>query len=260
MKISLSLLMLFMVLTSATCKNKKQLEATENVTMNQQSALLDSHWFLESMTLAGKEIPLLDATLDIKKNTITGKGGCNSYRSSYTLQNRRLVISNIGATKKYCGNASKFEAMYFKALQATTGYQLADKLTLTGPTSQLVFTSKPPSVGTPKELVGNWLLIRIEEGEKKIPFPSNITIKFDAKKVNGNGGCNRFFANYTAHKNDLKISDMGATEMYCEDKSPFEDQYFKYLETTESFRVTKAKLELITPTAILTFREKRKNK
>lgn len=67
---------------------------------------------------------------------------------------------------------------------------------------------------------------------------SEIYIQFNEteKRVNGRGGCNRFFGNYEMDESKLKFSPMGATRMACPDLK-LEGEFFQMLEEVDSYSI-----------------------
>lgn len=74
---------------------------------------------------------------------------------------------------------------------------------------------------------------------------SDVYIQFNEaeKKVNGRGGCNRFFGNYDMDGDKLKFSPMGATRMACPDLQT-ESEFFKALETVDTYSIKDGLLSL----------------
>ena len=69
-----------------------------------------------------------------------------------------------------------------------------------------------------------WVLQTLNDKELSLTDPnSEIFIQFNEAehRVNGRGGCNRFFGNYEMESSRLKFSPMGATRMACPDLHGF---------------------------------------
>lgn len=84
-----------------------------------------------------------------------------------------------------------------------------------------------------------WILQTLNGQEIKLSDPnSEIFIQFNEaeKRVNGRGGCNRFFGNYEMEGHKLKFSPMGATRMACPDLQK-ETEFFKMLDEVEDFSI-----------------------
>ncbi len=77
---------------------------------------------------------------------------------------------------------------------------------------------------------------------------TEITIEFKSEenKIAGSGGCNSYFGGYEINKNELTIiPPIGSTMMACpEPIMDQEQEYFKLLETTETFQIQNGKLTI----------------
>lgn len=91
-----------------------------------------------------------------------------------------------------------------------------------------------------------WELKTLNDKEIKLTDSnSEIYIQFNEaeKKVNGRGGCNRFFGNYEKDGDKLKFSPLGATRMACPDLQ-LETEFFKALETVDTYSIKDGVLSL----------------
>ena len=77
---------------------------------------------------------------------------------------------------------------------------------------------------------------------------TEITIEFKSAEgeIAGSGGCNSYFGGYEINKNELTIiPPIGSTMMACpEPIMDQEQEYFKLLETTETFQTQNGKLTI----------------
>ncbi|MFC1965682.1 META domain-containing protein [Chloroflexota bacterium] len=77
---------------------------------------------------------------------------------------------------------------------------------------------------------------------------TEITIEFKSAegKVAGSGGCNSYFGGYEINKNELTINPpIGSTMMACpEPIMEQEQEYFRLLDTTETFKIDNGKLTI----------------
>ena len=94
----------------------------------------------------------------------------------------------------------------------------------------------------PEVLDKPWALVSLQTapGAAEDVTGKGLTIKFTPdSKVDGSGGCNSFFANYTAGAApSLTIGPLGATRKACEQPvMDLEAKYFAALETVESYKV-----------------------
>lgn len=91
-----------------------------------------------------------------------------------------------------------------------------------------------------------WELKTLNDREVKLTDNnSEVYIQFNGaeKKVNGRGGCNRFFGNYEMDGDKLKFSPLGATRMACPDLA-LETEFFKALETVDTYSIKDGLLSL----------------
>lgn len=97
--------------------------------VNQQKTTLSGHW--EAIALTGIEKPQVLPTLhfDLDTNNVSGKAGCNTYETSFTIENEHIKFGIPIATKMYCTNMN-VEKAFFNCLQNTAYYKFEDgKLT-----------------------------------------------------------------------------------------------------------------------------------
>lgn len=91
-----------------------------------------------------------------------------------------------------------------------------------------------------------WELKTLNDKEiKLVDNSSEVYIQFNEveKKVNGRGGCNRFFGNYELDGDKLKFSPLGATRMACPDLE-LETEFFRVLETVDAYSIKDGQLSL----------------
>ena len=115
---------------------KKNIKAQFKLKKENKSALLKGGWELDYMGMASAPVEELFPTkkptleFDIKEETFTGNGGCNTYSSTYQLDGHKLKFSAIASTKMACP-ALEGESMYFKNLQGISSFSVNDdQLTL----------------------------------------------------------------------------------------------------------------------------------
>ena len=93
-----------------------------------------------------------------------------------------------------------------------------------------------------------WVLESYGEKEnlKGLIADTEITIEFKSaeSEFSGSGGCNNYFGGYEINRNELTIkAPIGSTMMACpEPVMDQEQEYFKLLETTETFQIQNGKL------------------
>lgn len=93
---------------------------------------------------------------------------------------------------------------------------------------------------------GTWILQTFEGAPAANSFKGKIpsmTIYLAEKRINGNGGCNRFFGTFTYEKNILSAPKLGATLMACIDDNK-EGQFLEMLGKSNEVTVTESTLTL----------------
>ncbi|HEX5696706.1 MAG TPA: META domain-containing protein [Acidimicrobiia bacterium] len=106
----------------------------------------ENSWRLESGTLDGEAIPILDdhaitLTFD-EEGGVGGTSACNSYFGGYTISGSEIAISDLGQTMMACSpeEVMDSETAYLEALAGVDSFAATDsQLTLTGDGVELVF-------------------------------------------------------------------------------------------------------------------------
>ena len=78
-------------------------------------------------------------------------------------------------------------------------------------------------------------------GQQREPW---MVLDGKARRITGHGGCNRISGSFERDRNQLRFGTIAATKMACADVT-FEDDFFRALEATRSWRVTGTHLELL---------------
>lgn len=105
-----------------------------------------SDWALESGTIDGAEIPVLDThpiTMVFEEDGAGGTSACNQYSGSYQLSGTELAFSDLIQTEMACvpDEVMDSERMYLEALDRVDGFAATtDSLTLRGDGVELMFS------------------------------------------------------------------------------------------------------------------------
>lgn len=95
---------------------------------------------------------------------------------------------------------------------------------------------------------GTWQLTAITGGPAPMQIPETlpkpITIQFQDAKVKGHGGCNGYGGNYSATGDQLAISELISTKMYCQDASSYENAFFQTLQNARTYKINNNQLEI----------------
>lgn len=95
--------------------------------------------------------------------------------------------------------------------------------------------------GTAQPLANTkWVLTGFtDNGKENKVSNSRAFIKFDdsKKSVGGNGSCNSFGGSYTLDGNNLSVSKVFSTKMFCQDVQKTEDSFLRLLETASRYEI-----------------------
>ena len=105
------------------------------------------NWYLKKIYMSEATLDIANQNayikLDAAKNSAGGKGGCNSYGSSYTVNGQQISFKNIFSTKMFCEKFQAEEDAYFRQLEKVNRYDVKDdKLLLYAGTELLLEFSK----------------------------------------------------------------------------------------------------------------------
>ena len=91
-----------------------------------------------------------------------------------------------------------------------------------------------------------WQLVEFAGGAQPQTVPDTIiiTVKFDAGKIGGNGGCNQIGGAYTLNGKNLIVTGLFSTKMYCEAAAKWENMFLTTLEKSKSYDLDGEMLEI----------------
>lgn len=217
------------------------------------AAFEGTNWQLaEYATEGGAAVPVPEAvaaTATFADGTVSGNGGCNNYRASYTLDGGSITIGEIAGTLMACdGPKGTVETAFFTVFPKMTNVAVTgDVLELTGDGGKLIlrFTAVEP-VG----LTGTtWSATGINNGNdavQSVAAGTTVTAVFtEDGKVTGNGGCNTFNGSYTVDGATIAFGPVMSTKMACE--QPAMDQeaaFLAALGNASTYAISGDKLEL----------------
>lgn len=166
-----------------------------------------------------------DVTLSLKADgTFAGQSYVNRYFGEYTIDGNKIVFNLAGSTMMFGPEIEKEDA-FFKALNGTQTFELADGKLVLG--NGITFTEAPKSV------VGSW---ETAEG---------VTIIFNEDGTfAGKGPVNNYFGNYLQDGESLTLELTGSTMMFGPEIEA-EDAYFESLKNVAGFTLTDAGLTLV---------------
>lgn len=115
---------IFFVLFSACTANRNS-SATSNST-----SLTGVNWSLKKIIKEQGTVsvnnPEAFIKFDATENTAIGRGGCNNFRGSFTVNGKSVTIANVLSTKMFCEQFGEQEADFFKQLERVNRYGITD--------------------------------------------------------------------------------------------------------------------------------------
>lgn len=108
---------------------------------------LEGMWLLKNMpgeaisseSFENGHIPIME--INTQDSTLTGNGGCNSFRGSFSIRDGRFVPGHILSSRRYCG-ANNREPDFFNALQGEFEYYIENHTLYLMQDDQFILTFK----------------------------------------------------------------------------------------------------------------------
>ena len=79
---------------------------------------------------------------------------------------------------------------------------------------------------------------------QQVPADVTISIKFEGGKIDGHGGCNNVGGQYTLNGNNLQVSQLMSTKMFCEKAMKWETMFLQQLEKSKSYTINGEALDI----------------
>ena len=216
------------------------------------SSLAGTSWTL--VELNGK--PALTSTtvsLDFNGDKLTGNDGCNHIGGTYESSADQLTIGDdLMGTLMACVDDIMVQASEFTtALGQTVSFKIQDnQLSLFSGDGTLLAVFDQVS----QKLAGtSWVATFVSSGTGNTAVTSSDiqaaqqTISFDQSgNLNGNAGCNSYFATFEVDGSSISIKGIGNTEMFCgEGVMEQETAYLNALEKAHSYRINTSSLKIL---------------
>lgn len=229
-------------LESATMEKTTVLEGT----LWQMISLLDA----EGNTVAA--LPGSEVTAEFKDGRVGGRGGCNNFFGSYTLDGDALTVSQLGSTMMACPEGlMRQEQAYFTALQSAATYAIeGEQLQVMNAAGETVLTM---AASEPVTLTGTtWSAMSVNNGRQAVTTlvaGTQITAVFaEDGKLTGSAGCNNYMTTFTVDGESITIQPPASTRKMCPGEGIMEQEsaYLNMLPQVASYRLSGHKLELRT--------------
>lgn len=214
--------------------------------------LTGTNWILSE--LSNRKLLLQSPiSLNFETDKFNGKDGCNYYHGNYQTKGNQFKINkNIANTMMSCPDSLERQAaIYLNALTKATQYKIQnDQLLLMakGQTVAKFYQQRTGLNGT------SWQVISSNNGKQAVVstmIGTTLTMQFSDKHISGSAGCNQYHANYQVSGNQLSMSDIAITKMFCAEPQGMmeqENQFLSALKTVKTFEFDGMNLRLHTET------------
>lgn len=173
-------------------------------------------WVLESGTLGGAAIPIVadhPITFSVDGSEVGGQSACNFYSARLEPADGGVRVVLMSGTAMACGEPDapvmRSEAAFLQAVGEVRAARVgADRLTLAGPSVELVFTRRPP-IPVAEIVETDWLLESVIDGgfvAAAIGEPA--TLRYEENGAfHGSTGCRTFKGNWIHAQGRLLATD-----------------------------------------------------
>jgi heat shock protein HslJ len=206
-------------------------------------------WTLSSEPAPGAPLEGIVVTARFENGTMSGESGCNTYTTSYEVDETSLTIgSEIAGTRRACPPAeTAVERAYLQRLPQVSAYRISGgTLTLlNGDEALLRYEATIAAEAIP----GDWIVTSYFSGDAitSVLGGVDMTTTFAALDVTGNTGCNTFSGPYQVEGDEITIGRLASTMAACptEELQRQETDFLAALRLATTFRVTGNRLDLL---------------
>lgn len=218
------------------------------------TSLRGTSWIVDDLAGRGVLDRAEPTVLFGEDGQISGRGGCNNYFGTYTLEEDQLSVGPIGATRMLCADAQMDQERFlFAALEATqrVGFQNDGRLVIETAEGNIVLSQITQGEHEDMEDIPDlentsWFIERLGD----VPTLPNAvpTLIFDDEgRLGGNSGCNSYGADYTRDGNSFSVGQIVSTMMACEEeKMEQENRLTSMLDVAMGVRMEGEKVVILT--------------
>jgi heat shock protein HslJ len=192
--------------------------ATPSATPEPEPFEANGDWVLESGTVDDVPIPIIPdypVTLSFDGLRVGGRAPCNGYGGRLQVVDGGIRVTELGVEQVLCGGDPNGEVMqaetaFLRGLEAIRAMRgQGDRMTLVGPTVELVFARQPPM---PIEAIvdTDWILETRIDGEVErgaVGPPATLRIDRDGT-FGGTTGCRTFTGSWIQAAGRLTATQM----------------------------------------------------
>lgn len=198
---------------------------------------------------AGKLTSPLDGTTltaNITDTDINGSSGCNNYMGAALIDGSSVSFGPLAATLMACTEAGVMEQEQnfgglLQTVDAWEGTSEGIDLKIDGTTAIQLVVADTSLAGS------SWDVIAVNNqsgGVQSVVTDSGPSLLFDEDSgVSGSTGCNNFFGIYSTDEDTIEFSDLGATEVFCEDTADQEVWMLAALAEATTYTIDSQTLE-----------------
>lgn len=192
----------------------------------------------------GQPTPVLEGTsltLAYDGERISGSAGCNNYFGPASIDDT-VQIGPLATTMMFCSEPEgvmEQERRFLDLLQGADSINVAEEQLELRRGGRVAIEMTPLLAG----LTGSWSLLFYHNGDEVLVSPileTEITALFEAGRLRGHSGCNRYTTTYEAEAGSLRIPPPAGTRMMCQQPDGVmaqEGRYLELLPTTDTYLI-----------------------
>lgn len=230
-------------------------DSTDTASVGASSVSLDGDWILDFLLIEGDmAIPLPVEPLDfrIDGDSFGGSAGCNSMGGSASFSpDGTVTVGDAFMTEMACADQSlmEFEQLYARALPQATAWSLeADRLTLTGPGTEIAYVVRTAPPDAP--LIGTtWTLDTFFDADAAMTAVGmeDVRITFDDTGVRAQGRCwtiDGFATIEPGGEGNLRMDFTASDPDFTCDDRAFFDEMIDRLSAVAEYEIDELRLTL----------------
>jgi heat shock protein HslJ/uncharacterized protein YraI len=199
------------------------------------STLAGTAWVMASLNGA---LPAAETTVTLQFGTdgsASGSDGCNRYATTYQEVGQNLTFGQAVGTLMACAEPAMTQAtQYREALSKVTSFRMSAQQLVLFAGNDIVLTF----IADVQTLAGTaWQVTSYNNGREAVVGVldgTEVTLNFEQIELNGNAGCNGYFAGYKVAGSAITVDPPGSTRMFCEAPQGVMDQEAAYLDALQS--------------------------
>jgi len=194
--------------------------------------LAGTFWTLSALD---GNLPVPGSTVSLQFNgdgTVSGSDGCNNFNTSFVQDGYNLTIAQPAAMTMMACNATVMNqgAAFMDALARTSSFTATERQLVLLDGNQILATFVAVAQTT---VDTSWDVVSYNNGRDAVVgllLGTEITANFLADgTVNGNAGCNDYFATYSISGNAVTVGQPGSTFRLCDTPAGVMEQEAEYL-------------------------------